>query len=144
MKTVPPLLWLVMVAVPALVHAAKMVPPLLLSMFALPALLVSVPPRRPKFVVPPLWFLMVALPAVLVSKKKVAPPNLLVMVAVLALVALKKDVSPPSLVIEVIPVVLALTMLKKPSLTTPPTMLACVASVPSCSVAQEQMKVPPV
>src|ERR1700733_11263446 len=67
-NTVPPPLRLVIVAVPALVDAAKIVPALLLSILALPAVAVSVPPLRPNSVTLPPRFLIVALPALLASR----------------------------------------------------------------------------
>src|ERR1700722_16010079 len=109
-------------------------------MVAFPAVLVSVLPGVPKIVVPN-WLVIFALPALLLSKKKISPP-LLLMWAVPAEVEFEKPTSPPLLLIEVIPAVLALTILKSPSLTTAPTILAVWVASPSCSDAQEQMKVP--
>src|SRR6266480_7526591 len=132
---------LVIVAVPALLCAVKdNTPPVSLVMVALPAVLLL-----KNVVRPPKVLLIVALAADDVWRNSSAPPKILSIVMVAALVALRKVVVPPNpLVIDVMPEVSALTMSKKPLLTTAPTMLACVASVPSCSVAQEQMKVPPV
>jgi hypothetical protein len=86
---------------------------------------------------------MLAFIAELKSLNTVVPPNLFTMVAVPAVVVLKKLVCPVTLAIEVMPAVLELTMLRVPSLVTAPTMLPIVATVPSCSVPQEQIKVPP-
>ena len=52
--------------------------------------------------------------------------------------------APDWLVTVVMPDVLALTMSKTPSLVTAPTMLPRLPDVPSCSVAQAQIVVPPV
>ena len=71
------------------------------------------------------------------------PKFLLTMVAVPALVVPKNAVEPPSFVIEVTPDMLALTITNWPSLVMSPMIEAMWLASPSCSVAQEQMVVPP-
>ena len=97
-----------------------------------------------KEVSPPLRFAISAVPAVDVLWK-VVKPSLFAIAAALAEVPLKKCVAPPNLlVIDVMPTVLALTMLKMPSFVTSPRIAPTRASVPSWSVEQAQLNVPPV
>lgn len=142
-KSVPPPLRLVMCALPALVSALKMVPASLLSMMALAAVLVSVPPGVPNRVTLPLRFEMVALPALLASAKKVVPVCSLTRFAVPAALVPKNAVEPPSVVIEVMPEVLPLTTVKSPSLVMAPTILPVWVASPTCSAPPEEILVPP-
>ncbi len=59
-----------MVAVPALVDAAKIVIALVLSIVALPAVLVSVPPYVPNRVLPKIICVILALPALLAPRMR--------------------------------------------------------------------------
>src|ERR1700694_4566748 len=131
-------------AVPALVCAPKMVPPLLLSMVAFPAVLIPVPPGVPNRVTPPDRLVMLALPALLASTNAVTPTFLLTIVIVLAVLLPKNVVKPPSLVSEVMADVSALTMANRPWLVMLPTSDALWVVSPSCNDPQTQMKVPPV
>ena len=63
-------------------------------MVALPAVLASVPPGKPKNVTPPL-LVMLALPALLLSMKTAPPPDWFTIVALPAVVIAAKPVNPP-------------------------------------------------
>src|ERR1700730_8278067 len=120
-KAINPLLLLMMVAVPAVLPSKRPRPTgnpkdpaaLLFVIIALPAELL---PKNS--VLPPVNALvMFAFIAELESLNTVVPPNWFTMVALPAVVALKNFVTAgpperPSFVIEVMPAVLALTMLK--------------------------------
>src|SRR5258708_25078043 len=126
-------LWLVICGVAWWVAALTRVAlPARLSMVALQAVLVSVPPGVPKRVAPPPRLVMLALPAVLLLKNPVSPRSLTI-VAVPAVLLPKNDVRPPSLVILVIPAVLALTILNWPSFMTAPTTPPGGVAAPGCS-----------